>query len=95
MDQHADRDSELVWRCQAYGIPRPTYTWYRNGQLLSGDRGVTLVGNTLTIPRVQGDQAGMYQCMASNTHGTATSTAQLRVLGEWEYFNVNYTVKPV
>ncbi|XP_078309462.1 contactin-4-like [Crassostrea virginica] len=91
MDQHVDRDSELVWRCQAYGIPPPTYTWYRDGQLLSGGGGVTLAGNILTIPRVQGDQAGMYQCMASNTHGTATSTAQLRVLA----FPPSFTKHPL
>lgn len=79
-DQHADRESELVWRCQAFGIPRPTYTWYRNGQLLSGDSNLIITGNTLTIPRLGESQAGMYQCMASNSHGVVTSTAQLRVL---------------
>uniref|UniRef100_A0A8W8LNB3 Ig-like domain-containing protein n=1 Tax=Magallana gigas TaxID=29159 RepID=A0A8W8LNB3_MAGGI len=79
-DQHADRESELVWRCQAFGIPRPTYTWYRNGQLLSGDSDLVITGNTLTIPRLGEGQAGMYQCMASNSHGVVTSTAQLRVL---------------
>nr|XP_034306607.1 contactin-like [Crassostrea gigas] len=79
-DQHADRESELVWRCQAFGIPRPTYTWYRNGQLLSGDSDLVITGNTLTIPRLGESQAGMYQCMASNSHGVVTSTAQLRVL---------------
>lgn len=78
-DQHADRESELVWRCQAFGIPQPTYTWYRNGQLLSGDSDLIITGNTLTIPRLGESQAGMYQCMASNSHGVVTSTAQLRL----------------
>ncbi|XP_061187796.1 contactin-like [Saccostrea echinata] len=79
-DQHADKGSELTWRCQAYGIPQPTYTWYRNGQLLPSTGEMTITGNVLVIHILKEDQEGMYQCMAKNTHGVSTSGGQLRVL---------------
>lgn len=50
-------------------------------QHVSGD--VEILSNTLTV--VSPDAArhnGMYQCRASNTHGTVYSTGQMRVLGK-------------
>lgn len=40
----------------------------------------TIDNNVLTIRQVTEDDAGMFQCLASNTIGLTYSTAQLRVL---------------
>jgi len=39
-------------------------------------------GNILTITNVQIPDAGMYQCQASNTHGTKLCSAELRIFGK-------------
>jgi len=40
-------------------------------------------GNILTITNVHGPDAGMYQCQASNTHGTKLCSAELRIFGKF------------
>ncbi|KAL8623497.1 hypothetical protein ACOMHN_015705 [Nucella lapillus] len=91
--QHVDEGRRLTWRCEARGVPSPTYSWLKNGQVLSNTEGdVEVSGNVLTV--VSPDSAkhdGMYQCRASNTHGVSYSTGQLRVLG----FKPSFTKNPV
>ncbi|CAL1528357.1 unnamed protein product [Lymnaea stagnalis] len=81
-DQHIDIGHELVWPCEALGIPKPTYTWYKNSRpLVNMDGDVEVHANILRI--VMADPTkhqGMYQCVATNLHGTSITTAQLRVL---------------
>ncbi|XP_059165988.1 contactin-5-like isoform X2 [Physella acuta] len=81
-DQHIDIGSQLTWQCDGMGVPTPVYTWYKNGQMLSSIEGdLQIVSSTLTIFNADPSQhQGMYQCRATNIHGTAFSTAQLRVL---------------
>lgn len=86
-NMHVDRDSTVRWQCVANGVPAVTYKWYVNATVLnttllpatSRDR-FRLANNVLTITNVQPSDAGMYQCSASNAHGTRMSSAQLRVL---------------
>ncbi|XP_045481618.1 contactin isoform X1 [Harmonia axyridis] len=87
-DKHIDRRGELVWTCEAFGIPDVNYTWWKDGrQLVLGylppeDRGrINIQDNVLTISPVDEDRdPGMYQCRAANTLKTKYSSAQLRVL---------------
>ncbi|XP_057652877.1 contactin [Diorhabda carinulata] len=87
-DRHMDSKSELVWTCEAFGIPDVNYTWWKNGrQLVQGyldieDRGrIKIQDNVLTISYLDQERdPGMYQCRASNTLKTSYSSAQLRVL---------------
>lgn len=89
-DKHIDNRGELVWTCEAFGVPDVNYTWWRNGrQLVMGylddvDRGrIKIQDNVLTINLLDEDRdPGMYQCRASNTLKTTYSSAQLRVLGK-------------
>ncbi|XP_015109291.1 contactin [Diachasma alloeum] len=86
-DKHVDLRSDLTWTCEAFGNPDVTYHWFRNGQLLDN---TTLRGeerdryfiqdNVLKIQRVEEDDAGMYQCRATNQLKTTYSSGQLRVL---------------
>ncbi|OWF40587.1 contactin-like [Mizuhopecten yessoensis] len=82
-NQHVDVGGQLTWRCEANGYPSPVYQWYKNGVVLtnSQDGQLTITGNNLVIrslDKVTHD--GMYQCSATNVHGTSFSSAQLRVL---------------
>jgi hypothetical protein len=87
-DKHVDSKGELVWTCEAFGIPDVNYTWWKNGrQLVMGyldpeDRGrIRIQDNVLTINYLDQERdPGMYQCRAANTLDTKYSSAQLRVL---------------
>lgn len=72
----------MTLRCDALGKPRPTFSWYKNSQPLvpvSGE--IEIVSNVLTILRAQvGKHGGMYECTATNTHGTSITSAQVKVL---------------
>ncbi|XP_025082370.1 contactin-like isoform X2 [Pomacea canaliculata] len=81
-DQHVDIDSQVSIRCHAGGVPAPTYAWQKNGQPLTSTPGdVEVSGNVVVIKRVDpARHSGMYECSATNLHGTSVSSAQLRVL---------------
>ncbi|CAH1783082.1 unnamed protein product [Owenia fusiformis] len=86
-NQHLDIGTNLIWRCEANGVPSPSYRWYRNGVLLTQETlppdmagRATVNNNVLTINDVRLSDAEMYQCGAENVHGTLYSTAQVRVL---------------
>ena len=81
-----DVDSTFTMRCEASGLPRPTYTWLKDGRPLTsvpGDLEVT--ANVLTFGVAHERHQGMYQCLASNTWGSAVSSAQVRVLSKFLY----------
>ncbi|XP_060078104.1 contactin-like [Ylistrum balloti] len=83
-NQHVDVGGQLTWRCEANGYPSPVYQWYKNGVELVNSNGgdLTITGNNLVIRSLNKDlHDGMYQCSATNVHGTSFSSAQLRVLG--------------
>ncbi|BFZ22584.1 hypothetical protein BsWGS_25623 [Bradybaena similaris] len=92
-DQHVDIDRQFTWRCEAMGIPRPTYTWFKDGkQLYTIPGDIEVQVSTLTILKTDPKKhPGMYQCMAVNVHGTSFSTAQLRVLS----FAPSFLKRPV
>jgi hypothetical protein len=81
-DMHADVDDALTWRCEAVSRPRAAYTWYKNTQVLSSIAGeLEIRGNVLKIKKLHpAKHNGMYQCAATNPHGTTFSSGQLRVL---------------
>lgn len=81
-DLVVDEESHVTLRCDALGKPRPTFSWYKNSQPLVPVPGeIEIVSNVLTILRTQvGKHGGMYECTATNTHGTAITSAQVKVL---------------
>lgn len=88
IDKHMDNQGELMWTCEAFGIPDVTYSWFRNGEPLipetlpPEDRDRYVVqDNVLTIHNLNPERdPAMYQCRAQNIHKTKYSSAQLRVL---------------
>ncbi|XP_053377933.1 contactin-4-like isoform X2 [Mercenaria mercenaria] len=83
-DQHLDKGTrQLTWRCEARGVPFPVYTWLRNGEIIqnSSDGDRLVLANTLFLRNLQHDRdSGMYQCIAENSHGVSSTSAQLRIL---------------
>lgn len=39
----------------------------------------------LRIQSLTFEDAGMYQCIAENTHGIIYANAELKIVGEWDY----------
>ncbi|XP_029635341.1 contactin-like [Octopus sinensis] len=79
--QFVDIDSKVVWHCEAFSKPNPSYTWYKNGILLRTSEDVVISANILIINVAKkGHHDGMYQCVAKNKYGTTYSSAQLSVL---------------
>lgn len=77
----AIRTEELKLKCIASGYPTPSITWLKeNSQLLSeGRMTIDEFGQELTISDVQFEDAGEYQCIASNSVGDDRSTAFITV----------------
>ncbi|KAH9496095.1 Contactin-5 [Bulinus truncatus] len=92
-DQHIDQHGDFVWVCEAQGSPPPVYAWYKDGQVLNSQNGsIEVRGNVLKIYKaLPAEHQGMYQCSATNIHGTTYSSAQLRVLA----FKPSFARRPV
>ncbi|WP_367871614.1 beta strand repeat-containing protein [Luteolibacter sp. Populi] len=58
----------VMLKAEASGQPLPTYQWFKDTTLLSGQTGATL-----TLSNLQALDAGAYHVVATNTQGPATS----------------------
>uniref|UniRef100_A0A671SHT7 Contactin-4-like n=1 Tax=Sinocyclocheilus anshuiensis TaxID=1608454 RepID=A0A671SHT7_9TELE len=71
-----EKNREVVFSCEAQGDPPPFYRWKLNGSLLNPKPGShhSLSGGNLRINHLNKEQdAGTYQCLASNSFGTIVS----------------------
>ena len=68
--QSATAGTSVQFSVTATGIPAPTYQWRFNGTPISG-----ATAATLSLPSVTAANAGDYTVVATNTHGSATSSA--------------------
>uniref|UniRef100_A0A8C9VVQ7 Neuronal cell adhesion molecule a n=1 Tax=Scleropages formosus TaxID=113540 RepID=A0A8C9VVQ7_SCLFO len=75
-----DPRENIVIRCEAKGKPQPRFSWTRNGTHfdVEKDPKVTMrPGSGTLLIDISGEKAeayeGVYQCMATNEHGTALS----------------------
>ena len=63
--------------CTVSGQPPPTITWIHNGAQVNNDSVLitssSTFNSTLTVLSVQSDDEGSYQCMATNSLGSAIS----------------------
>ena len=68
--------------CSATGTD-VVYQWMRNGLIISDDN-----SNMLSINEIKQSDDGIYQCIASNKGGNATSNpAMIKVYGKKLYLN--------
>ena len=91
-DAEVDAGSTFVWNCTATGQPTPVITWQVDGaELLPGylEHVSVLANNSLLIRGVKPEDAGHYQCHASNGVGVHVVQAKLRVRGK-KRFSISY-----
>ncbi|KAL4221262.1 ATP-dependent RNA helicase ddx25 [Mactra antiquata] len=90
-DRLADPGQTLKWRCAAVARPAAVYTWYKDGELIETVPGkIEIKRNLLLIHNVDITRdEGMYQCGATNVHGTTFSYGQLKVLSFMPTFDKN------
>jgi hypothetical protein len=81
-DRFVDPGQEVTWRCKSVARPAASYSWYKNGELIKNQPGVMEVyRDYLKIFNVDAVRdEGMYQCGATNVHGTTFTYGQLKVL---------------
>lgn len=72
-------EENLFWECKASGKPKPSYSWLRNGKLLTAEGRVQIENGALSISALNLSDSGMYQCVAENKHSVIYSSAQLMV----------------
>ncbi|XP_038625869.1 contactin-1 isoform X2 [Tachyglossus aculeatus] len=80
-DTERDIGSDLYWPCVATGKPIPTIRWLKNG--------FPYQKGELRIYGLTFDHAGMYQCIAENTHGAIYANAELKILALPPTFELN------
>uniref|UniRef100_A0AAX7TEU9 Neural cell adhesion molecule L1-like protein n=1 Tax=Astatotilapia calliptera TaxID=8154 RepID=A0AAX7TEU9_ASTCA len=71
--------SDVHIKCSASGIPQPTTTWRVNGGPLQA-RNRRVIGDTIVIHNAQVSDSAVYQCEASNRHGTILSNANIMIM---------------
>uniref|UniRef100_A0A286XF31 Ig-like domain-containing protein n=1 Tax=Cavia porcellus TaxID=10141 RepID=A0A286XF31_CAVPO len=80
-DCHAPLGTAAYFQCLVRGSPRPTVSWYKDGQLAQGARfsaeesGIGF--HNLFITSLVKSDEGEYRCVATNNSGTAESCAAL------------------
>uniref|UniRef100_A0A7N6BLF9 Cell adhesion molecule L1-like b n=1 Tax=Anabas testudineus TaxID=64144 RepID=A0A7N6BLF9_ANATE len=66
--------SDVHIKCSASGSPQPTITWMVNGLPLR------VFGDTIVLHNAQAPNSAVYQCEASNIHGTLLSNANIMIM---------------
>lgn len=66
--------------CEAYGYPEPSVMWYSSGRDLTDTTKYRQLNNgSLEIKEVKEEDAGDYECTASNKLGRKTVVRKLKV----------------
>ncbi|XP_063161799.1 vascular endothelial growth factor receptor 1 [Candoia aspera] len=89
-DQVVNTSHSLSLRCSVHGVPKPQVSWYKNNKQIHQEPGIILgPGNqSLLIERVQENDAGFYQCIATNLKGMVASSAYVTIQGTSENSNL-------
>ena len=58
-----------MYTCEFTGTPTPILVFYFNGESITSDGSINIIGNTLTIISPQVNNFGIYQCIVSNEYG--------------------------
>jgi hypothetical protein len=83
-DQRAKQGAPIKLSCSISGDPRPTITWFKDGQQLPNDGRFQMADSeaetSLTITDVVPPDAGIYECVAKNVAGEVRCKARLNVI---------------
>ncbi|XP_034725471.1 neural cell adhesion molecule L1-like protein isoform X16 [Etheostoma cragini] len=74
--------SDVHIKCSASGTPQPTVTWRVNGELLQGAPAANrkVFDDTIVLHNAKASDSAVYQCEASNNHGTLLSNANIMIM---------------
>uniref|UniRef100_A0A8D0D483 Neural cell adhesion molecule L1-like protein n=1 Tax=Sander lucioperca TaxID=283035 RepID=A0A8D0D483_SANLU len=74
--------SDVLIKCSASGTPQPTITWRVNGELLQGAPAPNrkVFDDTIVLRNAKASDSAVYQCEASNKHGTLLSNANIMIM---------------
>ncbi|CAF1262379.1 unnamed protein product, partial [Rotaria sordida] len=82
-DQDILAQSSCVLTVETNGIPKPTVKWYFNDQELKNTAKTKIESkqntHTLTLPKVDLPDEGVYKCIATNPDGTIETKANISV----------------
>uniref|UniRef100_A0A8C1MLZ7 Neural cell adhesion molecule L1-like protein n=1 Tax=Cyprinus carpio TaxID=7962 RepID=A0A8C1MLZ7_CYPCA len=80
--QLAEIGSDIHIKCSAKGKPQPTITWKRNGQPLDDfpSTNYKMLDDRIIILRAEQKDTAVYQCEASNKHGTLLVNTNVLVM---------------
>jgi len=78
-------DNPILMSCEVTGIPAPQITWTTQVSDVADVKDAStfhvLANGALRIDHVTTDDAGMYECVATNVAGNATMAVTLNVQG--------------
>ncbi|TKS71115.1 L1-like protein Close -like protein of L1 Processed neural cell adhesion molecule [Collichthys lucidus] len=74
--------SDVSIKCSASGSPEPTITWKVNGVPLqeSPASNRKVLDDTIVLHNAKASDSAVYQCQASNRHGTLLSNANIMIM---------------
>lgn len=74
--------SDVQIKCSVTGKPHPDIKWSRNGQVFRDDpvRRKRVLDDTVILHNASPEDSGVYQCEASNQHGTLLSNVNIMVM---------------
>ncbi|CAB4066847.1 NEO1 [Lepeophtheirus salmonis] len=80
-NQMCSAKGDITFECKVQSFPPAKVQWYKNGELIvTSDYFQIVDGSNLRILGLLDSDAGMYQCMATNSVGNVQSSAQLKVI---------------
>nr|XP_054601796.1 neural cell adhesion molecule L1-like protein isoform X3 [Nothobranchius furzeri] len=74
--------SDVAIRCSVSGIPPPAITWSRNGKMFKDDpqSNRRVLDDMVMLHKAESKDSGVYQCEASNSHGTILANINVLVM---------------
>uniref|UniRef100_A0A674PM47 Neural cell adhesion molecule L1-like protein n=1 Tax=Takifugu rubripes TaxID=31033 RepID=A0A674PM47_TAKRU len=69
--------SDVLIKCSASGTPQPAVTWRVNDSPSPNRR---VLGDTIVLHNTKASDSAVYQCEASNRHGTLLSNANIMIM---------------
>ncbi|KAJ6662313.1 hypothetical protein lerEdw1_012477 [Lerista edwardsae] len=89
-DQVVNTSHSVTLECFAHGVPEPQLSWFKNNEEIQEEPGIVLGPGrqSLLIERAQEEDAGHYQCVATNLKGTVKSSAHVIIQGISENSNL-------
>uniref|UniRef100_A0A3P8V7P1 Neural cell adhesion molecule L1 n=1 Tax=Cynoglossus semilaevis TaxID=244447 RepID=A0A3P8V7P1_CYNSE len=74
--------SDVHVKCSVSGKPPPDITWRRNGERIQDDPGSNrrVLDDTMILHRATAEDSGVYQCEASNSHGSVMANVNIMIM---------------